>query len=167
MIGLKTLHTLNIFHRDLKVLPANPERQHLSHQIRGCQTWRFECFEDRQKWITLYPDRDSILCQSWSLEGWTIRFQIRYLVSRMCNLWNGDSWTSFQGRRYGGSLQISNSWSLSSNQPKVFQIASSYYQAYVATKTKITSFCWENSFFCAHSKKDRGTSALVFEIRNK
>lgn len=46
--GLKTLHDLKIYHRDLKVSKPKPsERQHVPHQRWDAQTRRFERIQGR------------------------------------------------------------------------------------------------------------------------
>ena len=74
----------------------------------------------------------------------------------MRHLLNDHPGASLQGRRYGGTLQVSHSRSVSPHQSTLLSIASSHYQAYAAAKTQIPPKRIKDIHFCPHPEENRG-----------
>ena len=118
-----------------KYRPIHSERKHLPHQIRVSKTRRSQRFQSRKKWTSLYTNRHALLRQPLSLEGLTLRFQVRYMVSRLRPIRNDHFRSSLQSRRYGRSVQSRYFRSVPANKLQIFKRISTHYQINASAKT--------------------------------
>lgn len=99
---------------------SNQECQCFSVKRRFCQIRRSQCLKGCKKWTPLYSNWNSILCQPWSLEGCSIWYEVWYLVTRVCHIWNDYSYASFSSRGYVRAFSSSNCWYLRTDWQSIF-----------------------------------------------
>lgn len=146
---------------------AYPERQHFPEQKRLSQARRSQCFQSRQKRTPLYSDWHSLLRQSWSLEGWALRCQIRYLVPWVRLIRNDNPWTPLSSLRHGGSDEGGHSRHVPSHKWQIFEGSCSSHQNDVAAKSQDEALIWKAVHIELGPEKDRGTSHWIPERRRQ
>ena len=95
------------------------ECKRFSQQGWGRQVRRSECLQSCQKWPPLHSNRNSVLCQPWSMEGCSLRHKIGHMVFGMRIVLDDNPSASIQSRRYGGAVWGSYGRSIRANRCEV------------------------------------------------